>query len=116
MSLNEFDDLLGDGPQSSALVKPTNVGLESLTDPEQLLVFLEATKTAVFEAIDDAAVNQGYAAAVWCFRQAALQGDLKTTKALHTWIEWANTVRKREKPVEEEKISNPNVHQFLPRS
>lgn len=120
---DNIDDLLGDGPsefagspQSSALVKPTNVALDVLTDPDKLLAFLEATRTAPFEGIDSLAVSEGYAAAVWLYRSSALMGDYKRTKALQLWIEWANMVQARPEASVEEKVVNPNVRNFLPRA
>lgn len=120
--MSDIDDLLAEEPsefdtppEAVALANPTNASIATIVDPDELTKFLTVTRTAPFEAIDSAVVSQGYAAAVWQFRAAAISGDYKTAKALELWLEWAGKINARPKREQMENIKNENSKMFMPR-
>lgn len=92
---SDFDDLIGDSEEGPPAEKkkagrPPNVtSIAKWTDPKQIINFINQMQKLPIEAIDDIVINQGYAAAVWQFRAAALTGDYTMARALEIWLKWA---------------------------
>ena len=121
--MNEFDDLLGDNeappveeaPEVSAQELVT--ALKAMSDPKSMVHFIHRMKSVPIEGIDDIVINAGYAAAVWRFRKAAVEGDLYTTKALHIWLKWAKENMKRDiEPTKPRLIGTGSSSAFGPRT
>lgn len=111
---DELDDLLGfsdqiqtgefDPPDNPAPAPPLPGALEmfnrrtSLSE-ENFQTWMEAMANCGTDEIDETMVASTYPAALWIFRQAALSGDVKATRAIEAWIDWAKPIANRKKPV-----------------
>lgn len=120
------EDLLGEMPEGAGEFEPPpevrpmtradRFSIESMTDHSKLVSWMNKTRKAPIEGIDSMIVNRSYAAAVWLFRAAAVNGDLKGTKAMEAWLAWAKpiiTATKRERKTPP--LSQGSVA-FLPRT
>lgn len=116
---NEFDEmfaaLMAEVPAKREEFKPAPVDVfAQFFDKELMLRFIAKTMEVPFEGISDAIIHQGYAAVLWRFREAALSGDIDTTRALKLWLDWAQPHVSKPQP-KEESIQNPHAAAFLPR-
>jgi hypothetical protein len=80
--------------------------VENFLDEKRLLTWMNRTRNIPLEAVDDNVVNKSYPAMIWLFRAAAISGDLKRTKAIEAWLNWAKPIK--EKPPAPVEVK-PNV-------
>lgn len=100
----------GGRPPGSKTEKPIHKSIETYTNPNHLIDFMNRSVGLPADVIEATVVAGGYAAAVWQFRAAALKGDYNTTKALEIWLKWAQTViEDQQKPPAEENNSPGSV-------
>jgi hypothetical protein len=91
----EFDDA---GEQQTAKRTNRNISIDEMTGKGSLDAWMNKTRGMTdLEAVDQAMVDKTYHSAVWYYRQAAMTGDLKATKALESWLTWAKTIRDKPK-------------------
>jgi hypothetical protein len=125
--MSDTTDLLGFTPEGSGeldLAKSDNpdppyirgdrFSVDQWRDKKKMITWMNQMRKAPIDGIDDTIVNESYSAAVWLFRQAAIDGDLKATTALKMWLEWAKPITNRKKPPREIPQS-PGSVAFLPR-
>ena len=101
-------------PSGELVAKYRTADIDSMTDPKKLARWMVITRNVPLESIDQAIVERTYAAAVWLFRSSAISGDLKATRAMESWLEWAKPIISKPKKVREVKPSRGSVA-FLPR-
>lgn len=114
----EFDDLIGEADEEPKALEPRPKGknfVEYLSDNTAMANFLDRTKNVPLEFIADCVIDQGYAAALWKFRSAALSGDALTAKALKMWLDWAGTHIAKPKKGKVKHVKNPISAAFIPR-
>lgn len=110
----EFDDLLG---EETALVPQqarANL-LEVFSDPKKFIKFVNAMRKVPLENIADCVINDGYAAVLWKFREAALSGDIIATRSLKIFLDWAEPHVRAPKKERADVIKNVNSAAFGPR-
>lgn len=91
-----------------------NSSIDQMTDVKNLRTWMLLTAKLSIEELDTLMVKKSYTAAIWFFRQAALTGDIRGTKALETWINWAKPIIGRAKEKRNVTPSKGSVA-FLPR-
>lgn len=103
---NDPNDLLGfvpegtgefDAPEVSPSEKVVpyrkeTFSVENFLDEKRLITWMNRTRKIPLGAIDDHVVAKSYPAVIWLFRAAAISGDLKRTKALEAWLNWAKPI------------------------
>jgi hypothetical protein len=112
MSKQTPEDLLGfDGGQAAgefdgppAIAKPASPSskkkylrrdewsMDVMTDDRKLLTWINQAMDVPLETVDMHIVNKSYPAIIWLFRKAAIEGNLKQTKALEMWLNWAKPI------------------------
>lgn len=129
--MSDISDFLGfDHPNTSEFMEPKEVAksdkklppyirgdrfsLEDWMDTKKLITFMNSMRTAPIDGIDDLIVNESYAAAVWQFRKAAIEGDLKAASAMKLWLDWAKPILGRKK-LPAEIPQSPGSSAFGPR-
>lgn len=124
------EDILGFTPEGSGEYDPTKIdknrqalppvvrgdrfSVADWRDSQKMIRFMNNMRTVPIEAIDDQIVNDSYAAAVWLFRKAAVDGDLKATTAMEKWLAWAKPILNKQKDRPETPTS-PGSVAFMPR-
>lgn len=88
--------------------------IEAMTDPRKLARWMAVTRRLPLESIDKVIVERTYAAALWLFRSAAITGDIKATKAMEAWLNWAKPIINRKQAARGVTPSSGSVA-FLPR-
>lgn len=118
----KFDELLGEGEgrefEDGGLpvqLRTENFSIADFSDNKKFIRWMNKVRRVPLEGIDAYIVAQTYAAAVWEFRRAAIDGNLKATKAIEAWLMWAKPIIQqmahRDKPAN---VSKGSVA-FLPR-
>lgn len=91
------------------VIRNDRFNVEQWSDHRKLVTFMNTMRHVPLDAIDDSIVDDSYSAAVWLFRKAAVEGDLKATSAMEKWLAWAKPIINRPKKVQEPKPSKGSV-------
>jgi hypothetical protein len=85
--------------------------IEAWSDPLKFKQWVKVTRQVAIEALDDRVANETYGAALWKFREAALNGDYTATRSMEIWLNWASKkLRERKNPPTP--VNNPHAANF----
>lgn len=105
---NEFESGTSDNDRH-AVIRADRFNVEHWSDHRKLITFMNTMRHVPLDGIDDSIVNDTYSAAVWLFRKAAVEGDLKAASAMEKWLVWAKPIINRPKPTQAPKPSKGSV-------
>lgn len=99
----------------SAEMRSGRFTIDKLIDPKKIANWMNKTRKMPIEAIDLVMVTNTYAAAVFEFRSAALNGHLNRAKSIELWLKWAAPIIQASKRDQKKPKESKGSVAFLPR-